>query len=228
MDSIGRLAGGVARDFNNMLGVILGHADMALENLPPDRPGIATKAVGKGTGLGLSTVYGIVNQNRGFITVQSAPGRGSTFNIHLPRQTAEAAPAAAEPPAPPAGGRETILLAEDEPAVLDITRQILAKLGYRVLATATPAEALRRAAENPGRIDLLLTNVVMPEMNGCEPARLIRERQPRIKHLFMSGHTTEVMAVQGVPEDNVHYIQKPFTPAGLAAKIREVLAAPAG
>ena len=369
MDSVGRLAGGVAHDFNNMLGVILGHADLALEKLTPDRPCynslqeirkaamrsgdltrqllafarkqtvaprvldlnetiegmlkmlrrligenielawhpgqipahvkidpsqidqilanlcvnardaingtgritietgpaafdadfcaahpgylpgdyvmlavsdngcgmdsetplrlfepfFTTKEVGKGTGLGLATVYGIVKQNNGFITVYSEPGLGSTFTIHLPRH----APAqAADPatPAPPARGTETILLVEDELALLTMTRLMLEQFGYRVLPAATPSEALRLAAQNAGQIHLLMTDVVMPEMNGRELAKALLVDNPGLKRLFMSGYTADVIAHHGVLDPGVHFLPKPFTPAELAAKIREALA----
>ena len=369
MDSIGRLAGGVAHDFNNMLGVILGHADLALEKLTPDRPCYSslqeirkaamrsgdltrqllafarkqtvaprvldlnetiegmlkmlrrligenielnwhpghapatikmdpsqidqvlanlcvnardaindtgritiktepaafdadfcathpgylpgdyvmlavsdngcgmdsetllrlfepfftTKEVGKGTGLGLATVYGIVKQNNGFIHVYSEPGQGSTFKIHLPRHApAEAAVPAT--PAPPARGTETILLVEDELALLTMTRLMLEQFGYRVLPAATPTEALRLAAQNAGQIQLLMTDVVMPEMNGRELAKVLLADNPGLKRLFMSGYTTDVIAHQGVLDPDVHFLPKPFTPAELAAKIREALA----
>ena len=370
MDSIGRLAGGVAHDFNNMLGVILGHAEMALEDIPPQhllftnlqeirkaairsgdltrqllafarkqtvaprvldlnatvagmlnmlrrllgenielawQPGraplviqmdpsqidqvlanlcvnardaiagtgritIATKAVsfdanycashpdhlpgdfvrltvadtgcgmdaetlqhlfepffttkelGKGTGLGLATVYGIVKQNNGFILIDSAPGQGATFKIHLPRHVATDPEPAPTPPPPPARGHETILLVEDEPFLLAMTGRMLEQLGYRVLPAATPAEAIRLANQNPGRIQLLMTDVVMPEMNGRELAKRLLADHPGLKRLFMSGYTADIIALHGTLDPGMHFIAKPYTPADLARKIREALA----
>ena len=372
MDSVGRLAGGVAHDFNNMLGVILGHAEMALEDIPPQHPlftylqeirkaairsgdltrqllafarkqtvaprvldlnatvagmlnmlrrligenielawqpdraplviqmdpsqidqvlanlcvnardAIAgtgrititseavsfdanycashpdhlpgdfvrltvadtgcgmdaetlqhlfepfftTKELGKGTGLGLATVYGIVKQNNGFILVNSAPGQGATFKIHLPRHVATDPEPAPPPPPPPARGHETILLVEDEPFLLAMTGRMLEQLGYRVLPAATPAEAIRLANENPGRIQLLMTDVVMPEMNGRELAKRLLADHPGLKRLFMSGYTADIIALHGALDPGMHFIAKPYTPADLARKIREALAGP--
>ena len=187
-------------------------------------PFFTTKEIGKGTGLGLATVYGIVKQNNGFILVDSAPGQGSTFQIHLPRHVAtgpEPAPAA---PPPPARGHETILLVEDEPILLAMTGLMLEQLGYRVLPAATPAEAIRLAKQNTGRIQLLMTDVVMPEMNGRELAKRLLADHPGLKRLFMSGYTADIIAHHGALDPGVHFIAKPYTPADLARKIREALA----
>ena len=187
-------------------------------------PFFTTKEIGKGTGLGLATVYGIVKQNNGFIDVDSEVGRGSTFRIYLPQlrdAPAETAPAA--PPPLPAG-HETILLVEDEPALLNMARTMLEQIGYRVLPAATPAEALRLAKRESGRIDLLMTDVVMPQMNGRDLGQILAEECPGLKRLYMSGYTADVIAHHGVLEPGVHFIAKPFTPAELAAKIRAALA----
>ena len=186
-------------------------------------PFFTTKEIGKGTGLGLATVYGIVKQNNGFIDVDSEVGRGSTFRIYLPQlrdAPAETAPAA--PPPLPAG-HETILLVEDEPALLNMARRMLEQIGYRVLPAASPAEALRLAERESGRIDLLMTDVVMPQMNGRDLGQILAEEVPGLKRLFMSGYTADVIAHHGVLEPGVHFIAKPFTPSELAVKIREVL-----
>ncbi len=324
MESVGRLAGGVAHDFNNMLGVILGHAEMAMERADPAEeslhsnleeirkaaersanltrqllafarkqtvapkvldlnetvasmlkmlrrlvgedvnlvwlpgaelcpvrvdpsqvdqilanlcvnardaigdvgkltietanstldddycathaeerlfePFFTTKELGKGTGLGLATVYGIVKQNNGFINVTSEPGKGTTFEICLPRHVAaNTGPAQAELlTVPVARGRETILVVEDEPAILDMTKTMLERLGYTVLTASTPGEAIRLAGAYTGVIHLLMTDVVMPEMNGHDLAKNLLTSFPALKRLFMSGYTADVIAHQGV------------------------------
>ncbi|MBI9075237.1 MAG: PAS domain S-box protein [Desulfatibacillum sp.] len=371
MESVGRLAGGVAHDFNNMLSVILGHAEMALETLPPDdavhddlteiqnaarhsaeitrqllafarkqtiapkvldlnrtvegmlkmlrrligedidlawRPGenlwpikmdptqidqilvnlcvnardsiatmgkvtietdkasfdeaycgehagavpgeyvllvisddgcgmdkqtqdnlfepfFTTKEVGKGTGLGLATIYGIVKQNGGFVNVYSELNQGSTFRIYLPRYEipthASLKDKGLQAPAIP--GTETIMLVEDEPAILHMSRMMLERLGYTVLAASTTREAIRLAEEDASPIHLLMTDVVMPEMNGRDLAKQLVEFNPNLKCLFMSGYTADVIARRGILDEGVHFIQKPFTKHNLAIKIRDVL-----
>ena len=189
-------------------------------------PFFTTKQTGKGTGLGLATVYGIVKQNRGGIRVRSEPGKGSVFQIFLPRHDGEDAPAPGridEDQAPPSRGGETILLVEDEEAILQAARRILESLDYRVLATASPDEALRMAERNKNRIHLLLTDVIMPGMNGPELVRQLLTRQPKLAYLYMSGYTANLIAEQGVREDSVNFIQKPFSRTGLAQKVRAVL-----
>ncbi len=188
-------------------------------------PFFTTKGPGRGTGLGLATVYGIVKQNQGFIQVESAPDRGTTFLIHLPRHQGLPAPEPAASAATPtaAGGHETILLVEDEAAILKIGKRALETLGYQVLAAASPGEALQLVQSYPGEIHLLMTDVVMPEMNGNELARQVKLLKPKLKHLFMSGYTADVIARHGVVEDGLPFIQKPFKVAVLARKVREVL-----
>jgi two-component system, cell cycle sensor histidine kinase and response regulator CckA len=187
-------------------------------------PFFTTKEVGKGTGLGLATVYGIVKQNKGFISVYSEPGQGTTFRIYLPPHTAKAArPVRTEVAAPTEHGHETILLVEDEPMILDLTMAMLKTLGYTVLSAATPGEAIRLAREHSGQIHLLLTDVVMPEMNGRDLARKLLSLYPELKRLFMSGYTANVIAHHGVLDAGVHFLQKPFSIGELAAKIREAL-----
>jgi CheY-like chemotaxis protein len=189
-------------------------------------PFFTTKELGKGTGLGLSTVYGIVKQNNGFIDVTSQPGQGATFKIYLPRHEAEAEAGRAtkmDVASPSARGFETILLVEDEPMILDIALNVLERQGYRVMAAATPSEAIRLAQEHAGKIHLLMTDVVMPEMNGRELTKNLMSLYPDIKCLFMSGYTAEVIAHHGVLDEDVQFIQKPFSVQSLAAKVREVL-----
>jgi CheY-like chemotaxis protein len=191
-------------------------------------PFFTTKDIGTGTGLGLSTVYGIVKQNNGYIDVESESGAGSRFMIYLPRHTGRTDPASGMtgPEAPVARGTETVLLAEDEPANLEMYRRMLAALGYTVLAAATPDEAIRLAEDNAGGIALLLTDVVMPVMNGPDLAKAIRSSDPGIACLFMTGYMDSTIMPGGVLEPGMHLIQKPFSLEALAARIREVLGAP--
>ncbi len=190
-------------------------------------PFFTTKQVGRGTGLGLATIYGIIRQNEGFITVDSQPGAGSTFRILLPRHQKPVATPTPElaPPATRTGG-ETVLLVEDEMPLLALIRKMLTGLGYQVLAAQTPAEALHLARSHRDRIDLLLTDVVMPEMNGRDLAKQLLALHPNLRRVFMSGYTADVIARQGVLEEGMFFLQKPFTPKELAAKIRSALDAP--
>ncbi len=178
----------------------------------------------EGTGLGLATVYGIVKQNDGFINVYSEPGDGTTIKLYLRRHMGKAEQVEEERPAEPANrGNETILLAEDEPAILKLTTVMLERQGYTVLAASTPGEAIRLAEEHTGKIHLLMTDVVMPEMNGRELAKKLLRLYPDIRRLFMSGYTANVIAHRGVVDEGVDFIQKPFAMQDLAAKVREVL-----
>ncbi len=187
-------------------------------------PFFTTKAVGKGTGLGLATVYGIVKQNKGFINVYSEPGQGSTFKIYLPRIfTDEDTDKAVPEKKAAAGGTETILLVEDEPTILRMTRMMLERIGYSVLSAATPGEAIDLAKTHADEIHLLMTDVVMPEMNGRDLSRQITDLYPDIRLLFMSGYTANVIAHQGVLDEGVAFIQKPFSMADMTEKVREVL-----
>jgi PAS domain S-box-containing protein len=188
-------------------------------------PFFSTKRLGQGTGLGLATVYGITRQNHGFVRVQSEIGKGTTLRVYLPRCQADAPPPAeaAAPPSSASGGHETILLVEDEAAILELGQRILGKLGYTVLAASTPDAALRLAGEHPGKVDLLITDVVMPSMNGRDLATRLRSLQPHLKLLFMSGYTANVIARHGVLDAGLHFIQKPFSKQDLSAKVREVL-----
>jgi len=188
-------------------------------------PFFTTKGIGQGTGLGLATVYGIIKQNQCLINVYSEVGKGTVFKIYLPRQTGSAVPikrslVSEDIPR----GMETILLVEDEPTLLDLSRNILQRLGYTVLTATTPGEAIYHAQTCPGPIHLLMTDVIMPEMNGLELSRRLLSINPRLKCLFMSGYTANVIAHQGVLEEGVFFIQKPFFIKELALKIRETLA----
>jgi PAS domain S-box-containing protein len=188
-------------------------------------PFFTTKGVGQGTGLGLATVYGIVKQNHGFICVESAPGKGSTFQIYLPRHLGvQDSPAGAHAAKPASPGQATVLVVEDEPAILQITRTMLTRLGYQVLGAATPGEAIHLAETHSGAIHLLMTDVVMPEMNGRDLAKNLLSLYPHIKRLFMSGYTADVIAHHGVLHEGVEFIQKPFSMKELADKVREALA----
>ena len=188
-------------------------------------PFFTTKGLGKGTGLGLATVYGIVKQNSGFIKVTSEPGKGATFEIRLPRHVAtKAGPGQSESPTVPvARGQETILVVEDEPAILGMTKKMLERLGYTVLTASTPGEAIRLASAYAGVIHLLMTDVVMPEMNGRDLAKNLLTSFPSLKRLFMSGYTADVIAHHGVLDEGVHFIQKPFSKKDLAARVSEAL-----
>jgi len=190
-------------------------------------PFFTTKPVGQGTGLGLATCFGIVKQSDGHIAVESEVGQGTTFHIYLPRVAENAVVAAG----PQAGGtlprgQETILLVEDEPAVREVAEMMLADLGYKVLVAADGKEALRLVQET-GAVDLLITDVVMPEMNGRQLAGELRQRCPQLKVLFISGYTANAIVHQGVLDPGVAFLQKPFLTYTLARKVREVLDAPA-
>lgn len=187
-------------------------------------PFFTTKEIGQGTGLGLSTVYGIVKQNSGFINIYSEPGQGTTFMIYLPRHEGNEEPSQkAVPEERPVCGNETILLTEDEPELLNIAKMLLENLGYTVLPAASPAEAIHLAQNHPAYIHLLMTDVIMPQMNGPELAETIRAINSRIKILFMSGYTSDVITRHGVLNEGINFIQKPFTVNNLAAKLRTVL-----
>jgi len=186
-------------------------------------PFFTTKEVGSGTGLGLSTVYGIVKQNGGFINVYSEPGHGTTIKIYLPccQGQAETKDAVQEQTTP--GGTETVLLVEDEKMLLEFVGTILEEQGYKVLSAGTPADALTIAREYHSPIHLLVTDVVMPGMNGRELKEALTPLYPDIKTLYMSGYTANVIAHCGVLDDGTAFLQKPFSINALAVKVRQVI-----
>jgi len=187
-------------------------------------PFFTTKEQGQGTGLGLASVFGMVKQNNGFINVYSEPGQGTTFKIYLPVYAIKSdCVVSKQPDLPIERGKETILLVEDESTILEMTTMMLERLDYTVVTAATPGEAIRLAHEYRGRIDLLMTDVVMPEMNGRELAGNLLSHYPGLKRLFMSGYTANVIAHHGVLDEGVHFIQKPFSMKDLGSKLREAL-----
>jgi two-component system cell cycle sensor histidine kinase/response regulator CckA len=186
-------------------------------------PFFTTKAPGKGTGLGLSTVYGIVKQSGGSIEVYSEPGRGTSFKVYLPRALAAEKPAAPHVRPSPLGGSEIVLLVEDEEAVRRLARLVLEKSGYAVLEAGSAEDAQSIVASHAGAIDLLLTDSVMPGMSGPDLARTLRSERPELRVLFMSGYTDDAIVRHGLLTASEAFLQKPFTPEGLARKVREVL-----
>jgi nitrogen-specific signal transduction histidine kinase/ActR/RegA family two-component response regulator len=192
-------------------------------------PFFTTKGLGKGTGLGLSSVYGIVHQNQGEIHVSSELGRGTVFDLYFP--SVPEREAETEPPAnqlPKAAATETILVVEDEPGIRGLVKQTLEKLGYRVLEATDGYKALRLVEQHTGQVDLLLTDVIMPLMNGQELATRLRSVRPNTKVLYMSGHADEVLAFHGIDRAEIAFIQKPFTASQLAQKVETLLSAHRG
>ena len=189
-------------------------------------PFFTTKGVGQGTGLGLATAYGVIKQNNGFIVVESQLGQGTAFGIYLPRvedARGSAVPASESAQRLPRGRGEVVLLVEDEAAILRMAKRLLERSGYAVLAAGSPLEGIRLARAHLGSIDLLITDVIMPEMSGWDMARVIRQERPKTECLFMSGYTADVIADQGVLSDDVHFIEKPFEVRDLATRVREIL-----
>jgi len=199
-----------------------GMSQQTLENL--FEPFFTTKDKDKGTGLGLATVYGIVKQNNGYINVYSDLGHGTTFKIYLPRHEAPLNKnRKIYPVEPDLRGSETILLVEDEPTILHTASVMLERFGYTVLSASTPDEAISLAHENSDKIQLLVTDVIMPKMNGKDLAMNLLSHYPYLKHLFMSGYTAKKIEHHGVMDKEVNFIQKPFSMKDLGMKIREVL-----
>ena len=186
-------------------------------------PFFTTKERGKGTGLGLSTVYGIVKQSGGYIWVYSEPGRGTTFKVYLPRVDAPAQPVAAPREAGTVAGVETILLAEDDEMLRPLAKGLLEKLGYTVLEAENATQALARAGAHTGPIQLLVADVVMPGASGRELARRLADARPDTRVLYVSGYTDDAIVHHGMLEPGLNFLQKPFTPAALARKVRDVL-----
>ncbi len=186
-------------------------------------PFFTTKEKGKGTGLGLATVYGIVKQSGGNIWVYSEPGKGTTFKVYFPRVGAPAEEEAAREAGEAVKGTGTVLLAEDEERVRKLGRQFLEASGYRVLEAKSASEALELMAQHEGEIDLLITDVIMPQMSGRELAERVVKQKPGIRVLFMSGYTDDVIVRHGELEAGTAFLQKPFTRDALARKLRELL-----
>ena len=186
-------------------------------------PFFTTKERGKGTGLGLATVFGIVKQNNGFISVKSEPGEGTSLRLYFPRAEREAK--TVEPPQDVRSlrGTETLLLVEDEMQILNLGRHMLEKQGYTVLAAEAPEEAIALASRHQGRIHLLITDVVMPGMDGKELKQRLEASRPGLKCLFISGYTADVIVHHGVLDEGVAFLQKPFTARMLAERVREAL-----
>lgn len=187
-------------------------------------PFFTTKGRHKGTGLGLATVYGIVKQNNGFINIYSEVNQGTTFKIYLPRYQGDGqhSPISEKNVQPPRG-KETILLVEDEPELLKVSEQMLQELGYTVFAANSPEEAIGYARQYGEKIDLVLTDVIMPKMNGRDLAQQIFQLHPHMRCLFMSGYTADIIAHQGVLNEGLHFLQKPFSLQALADTVRKVL-----
>jgi len=185
-------------------------------------PFFTTKGLGRGTGLGLATVYGIVRQNEGFISVYSALGEGTTFRIHLPKHLGEN-PGAQEAEVALKGGKETLLLVEDEEALLELAQRILEGAGYRVMSSSRPIEALHLMETNSEPIALLVTDLIMPGLNGSELYQRIHASRPEVRPLFLSGYPADTITLQELSEKRAGFLQKPFTRPALLAKVREIL-----
>jgi len=187
-------------------------------------PFYTTKGINKGTGLGLSTVYGIIKQNQGFIWVYSEPGHGSTFKIYLPKnEKTEWIKGKGRTPIEKLSGSETILIVEDDDRLRKLLRITLEKYGYKVLDAGNGEEAIEICNSYDGIIQLMITDVVMPKMNGKEAVDRIQPLYPKMKVIFMSGYTDDAISHHGVLEPGLNFIEKPFKHEQLALKIREVL-----
>ncbi|MBN2627458.1 MAG: PAS domain-containing protein, partial [Spirochaetales bacterium] len=186
-------------------------------------PFFTTKEVGKGTGLGLSTVYGIVKQNNGFVEVFSRPGMGTTMRVYFPAKEGIAQPIAPGTATPVRGGNETILIVEDEMMILSMAESMLSSCGYRILTASSPEDALERGKDETTKLDLIISDVVMPGMNGRELLERLVPYQPSAQCLFMSGYTADIITRQELMAGDVHFLQKPFTLQSLTMKVREVL-----
>ena len=197
------------------------------KNLPHIfEPFFTTKELGRGTGLGLSTIYGIVRQNSGYLECTSEPGKGSTFTLYLPRHAKALTESEYVPPADPfKSGKGSILLVEDEPDILGFVKQILENTGYSVHAVQSPSAAIRVASDGRNAFQLLLTDMVMPEMNGSELACKLKELIPGLKIIFMSGYAADVIAGGATGDDEIRFIQKPFSFQTLVTTVEEVLKA---
>jgi two-component system, cell cycle sensor histidine kinase and response regulator CckA len=187
-------------------------------------PFFTTKPIGQGTGLGLSTVYGIVKQSGGYVWVYSEPGQGSVFKIYLPAaQASTPDDRRTESLQLPANGTEKILVIEDEDIVRNLACRGLKDHGYTVVEARNGIQALRYIRDHPGTIDLVITDVVMPEMGGRELAQQLIRYEPDVPVLFMSGYTGDDVVHRGLLDPEAPFQQKPFTPVGLATKVRSML-----
>ncbi|MBN2342028.1 MAG: response regulator [Deltaproteobacteria bacterium] len=187
-------------------------------------PFFTTKKVGEGTGLGLSTIYGIVKQNQGSINAESIPGAGTTFSIYLPEvilpdKSINPAHVADET----APGKETILLVEDDEAVLEMTKLMLERMGYSVFSSNLPKTALELAADVGDKIDLIISDVIMPEMNGKELIENLRNICPNAAYLYVSGYTADILSPTGIVDEDMQFIQKSYSRHGLQQKVRQIL-----
>jgi len=189
-------------------------------------PFFTTKEVGKGTGLGLATVYGIVKQHEGWIEVSSAPGQGATFKVFLPAHSEPVAAreTRAAPATPVPGGKETILVVEDETVLRDMAHVILEDCGYRVIDAGSGVEALRAWQQHPGDIDLVLTDVVMPEgMSGMDLAKKLLPANPALKVIFASGYSMDELDTDFIRKSHALFLPKPYTHITLAKAVRDCL-----
>ena len=187
-------------------------------------PFFTTKGIDEGTGLGLSTIYGIVKQNDGFIWVYSEPGQGTTFKVYLPKVKADVkAEEKEQTPVENLGVSETVFIVEDDDSLRNLAQKALQQHGYRVLTAENGEDALRISKEHEGAIDLMITDVVMPKMGGKETAERLQPLHPQMKVIYMSGYTDESIVHHGVLAPGLNFLEKPFSPEGLARKVREVL-----
>ncbi|HEY5512961.1 MAG TPA: response regulator, partial [Geomonas sp.] len=186
-------------------------------------PFFTTKAPGRGTGLGLSIVYGIVKQHGGYITIASECGVGTTFSIYLPLTAAQGETTEKAPPAAPRGGRETILVVEDDPTVRHLLDSVLKTFGYGVILAENGDEAMELFEANWQNIDLAILDVIMPGMNGRQVCEALRQRFPQLKVLFLTGYTADLIQDKGILVDGIDLLLKPAQPAQLAKKVREML-----
>lgn len=186
-------------------------------------PFFTTKNVGAGTGLGLAMVLGAVKQNSGFIYIVSEPDQGAAVNIYLPRVKEKVAATTESAENTPGRGTETVLLVEDDEMLLSLETTMLAESGYTVLAAATPEVAVSLAREHPGPIHLLISDMIMPEMNGKELSEKLQPLRPEMKVLFLSGYTAEIISSHGIIQEGINFLQKPFSIEALNGKVRDTL-----